>query len=276
MKQRNIFIVLLAIIVVGAVGYFAIVKNKALTPQTQQAVFTSQGECEETTGKPCSFQMCDYVPPGKTFEEVCGKDFKKGWTPRATTSNPPVITDRDSICILPYGNETNITDSNHPLVAESRKVVLDYGISEDYFNKHFKLLCAVVGTPAHRGVKWQYTIGEFTTIIYDDIGGNESTNIHSIDNNLYGLTEIEKVITQAEAEQRMQSCIGDFEDARMGFGFPKGFDRSTSHATPFLTARSVKIERGLDIKFVTGTVDLQTGECIKGSGGVIHAPLQPY
>ncbi len=42
-------------------------------------VFKSQEACEEKMNAKCSVQMCDYVPKGKTFEEVCGKDFKKGW-----------------------------------------------------------------------------------------------------------------------------------------------------------------------------------------------------
>jgi len=44
-----------------------------------KSVFSTQGECEKNTGKTCSVQTCDYIPAGKTFEEVCGKDFKKGW-----------------------------------------------------------------------------------------------------------------------------------------------------------------------------------------------------
>src|SRR3989338_11330627 len=43
--------------------------------------FSTQEECEEKTGQRCSFEMCDYIPPGKTFEEVCGKDFEEGWNP---------------------------------------------------------------------------------------------------------------------------------------------------------------------------------------------------
>ncbi|MEK7584523.1 MAG: hypothetical protein AAB490_04720, partial [Patescibacteria group bacterium] len=57
-----------------------------------QAVFTSQEQCEEATGKQCSFVMCDYVPPGKTFEEVCGEDFRPGWAP---FSAPTEASDRD-------------------------------------------------------------------------------------------------------------------------------------------------------------------------------------
>ncbi len=41
--------------------------------------FDSQEECEKQSGSKCDFVMCDYVPPGKTFEEVCGKNFVPGW-----------------------------------------------------------------------------------------------------------------------------------------------------------------------------------------------------
>lgn len=48
----------------------------------EKAVFYSQEECEQKTGKSCDFQTCDFIPSGKTFEETCGKDFKKGWIPK--------------------------------------------------------------------------------------------------------------------------------------------------------------------------------------------------
>ena len=91
MSHKKILVTLLAVIVIGVIGYFAFVTNQPLTQQPQQGVFVSQEECEQKTGKTCSLQMCDYVPPGKTFEEVCGKDFKKGWVPQisaATSQNP--------------------------------------------------------------------------------------------------------------------------------------------------------------------------------------------
>ena len=51
----------------------------------QKTVFNSQKECQKKTGKSCRLQNCDYVPKGKTTEEVCGKDFKKGWLAKAAT-----------------------------------------------------------------------------------------------------------------------------------------------------------------------------------------------
>ncbi|OGX07915.1 MAG: hypothetical protein A2Z88_05575 [Omnitrophica WOR_2 bacterium GWA2_47_8] len=44
-------------------------------------VFVTQDECEQKTGMQCSYVMCDYIPEGKTFEEVCGKGFQEGWGP---------------------------------------------------------------------------------------------------------------------------------------------------------------------------------------------------
>lgn len=251
----NIIILIVVIAtIVGIGGYFVLNRQTPLTEPIP-------------TPTPNQIQNPSLTPtPTPTPEPKTGP---------TTSFTLPLITSKNSICTLPYGNETNITDPNHPLVVESKKVVLGFGISEDYFNKHFKLLCAVADQPSHRQVRWQYTIGEFTTIIYDEIGFSGSTNIHGIENDLYGLTEIQNVISNAEAGQYMQSCIGDFKEARVEFAFPNGFDRRTSHAKPYLIARSVKEERGLDIKFDVGNIDLQTGECIKGSGGAIHAPLSP-
>ena len=43
--------------------------------------FAEKEICQKESERPCRFVMCDYVPTGKTFEETCGKDFKKGWSP---------------------------------------------------------------------------------------------------------------------------------------------------------------------------------------------------
>lgn len=43
--------------------------------------YLSQQECESETGKTCAYSVCDYIPKGKTVEEVCGDRAKKGWYP---------------------------------------------------------------------------------------------------------------------------------------------------------------------------------------------------
>lgn len=77
-------ILIVGVVLVGIVGimYFALKNNQIkITDYTTSTVYRTQEECEQATGKTCDFQNCDYVPEGKTFEEVCGKDFKKGWSP---------------------------------------------------------------------------------------------------------------------------------------------------------------------------------------------------
>jgi len=54
-----------------------IVRN---TTASGQKIYKDQPTCERETGKPCSYTTCDYAPPGKTIEEVCGSSPTKGWT----------------------------------------------------------------------------------------------------------------------------------------------------------------------------------------------------
>lgn len=66
---------------------------KAPEPTTTPTIapstaFATQEECESKTNKVCSVSNCDYVPQGKSIEEVCGKGYKKGWKP--TTQNLPI------------------------------------------------------------------------------------------------------------------------------------------------------------------------------------------
>ena len=74
----GLLIVLFAIIVYFFLLFFN-KQNFFESSLPQQQVFRSQQECEEITGRQCSNQACDFVPTGKTVEEVCGKNFKKGW-----------------------------------------------------------------------------------------------------------------------------------------------------------------------------------------------------
>ena len=75
MKPKHLISIIIAVLVLSSLVYIASVK-KAEAPVS----YTSQADCEKKTGKVCSFFMCDYVLPGKTFEETCGK-YSKGWQP---------------------------------------------------------------------------------------------------------------------------------------------------------------------------------------------------
>lgn len=42
-------------------------------------VFLNEEACINAGCWSCDFITCDYVPEGKSFEEACGKNFRKGW-----------------------------------------------------------------------------------------------------------------------------------------------------------------------------------------------------
>jgi hypothetical protein len=46
-------------------------KQPGVTPKREAGAYETKQECESATGKTCVIWTCDYVPAGKTFEEVC-------------------------------------------------------------------------------------------------------------------------------------------------------------------------------------------------------------
>ncbi|MFH1664186.1 MAG: FKBP-type peptidyl-prolyl cis-trans isomerase [archaeon] len=67
------------LIALGLILFGCIQGNGSDKNASVPAVYSTQEECEEKNDCECNFVMCDYIPEGKTFEEVCGKGFEKGW-----------------------------------------------------------------------------------------------------------------------------------------------------------------------------------------------------
>lgn len=86
MKKITIVFILLSIVLVSGVGYLVYRNNQGDTSNvTSEGVeadvtfYKTKQECEQQSGKKCSGpQQCDYIPEGKTLEEVCGRGFFKG------------------------------------------------------------------------------------------------------------------------------------------------------------------------------------------------------
>lgn len=192
-----------------------------------------------------------------------------------TTLVLPSIHPEDAICA---GPSVSITDPNNSLALLSKKALLNLGISESYLNSHFKFLCAAGAS--FNLVRWQYTIGEYTALLEDYLNFIPQP-ASGFSNQLHALTEIQTVISKSEAERIMNACIGDFTDAKVVLGYPfdsfssMTFNPQTDYSRPLLTARPVQVVSNAigDTSFSTGTVDLMTGVCTKGSGGAIHQPL---
>lgn len=48
---------------------------------SEYKAFSSREDCERTTGVKCEYSACDYIPRGKTIQEVCGTRPGKGFYP---------------------------------------------------------------------------------------------------------------------------------------------------------------------------------------------------
>jgi len=73
------FIALVVFVLFFISGAYYFNQIERVTPNSQVS-FETEAECEEASGKSCEPWMCDFVPEGKTFEEVC-PDGSIGWSP---------------------------------------------------------------------------------------------------------------------------------------------------------------------------------------------------
>ena len=188
-----------------------------------------------------------------------------------------------------------LTASEQILVDGSKGVILLTGISEPYFNKHFKLL-KVIDKPSDRRVVWQFSVNGYQAVLNDAIG--YSTDLfarrvytHSIA--LGETTEIQRTISRARALRLMRSCIGDFENPAVEYGPVNGRaelllvanarnrvesksarerereERAKQKATAAGTdvIESEEDEGGIK-PLLLGAINLQTGKCTKGAGTI--------
>jgi hypothetical protein len=108
-----------------------------------------------------------------------------------------------------------LSDSQKSLAEGSKKALLKTGMSETYFNKHFRLV-EVFDKPGDRRVVWKFLINGYEATINDSIGhyteGGKQIYIHSVANTLSSTTDIERTIPRARALRIMRSCLGKFTD----------------------------------------------------------------
>lgn len=163
------------------------------------------------------------------------------------------------------------------LVEDSKRAIIETGISECYFENHFKLIKAV-NEPGDRRVEWSYSVNDYEAHLVDAIGfhttGGKRTYVHGIKNQLYSTHEIVKTLPRPRARRILRSCIGEFEDESMTY-------RALTvpgKARLYLTGRSriIKRQRRTDEAegekgprfFYVGFVDVESGKCVKKLGKV--------
>lgn len=207
--------------------------------------------------------------------------------------------------LLAFGDSHTVASQEKPTPAEeqlvqgSKDAILATGLSDEYFQRHFKLL-KVVNQPADSRVTWQFSINEHNVIINDSIGfytaGTKQIATHSVAKVLGQTTEIQRTLSRARALKLLQSCIGKFENPTVHYGPVNGRaqlvlvgykrarveskserekerererekrekQKATAAGTDLI--ESEEEEGGNAPPLILGAINLQTGRCTKGAG----------
>jgi hypothetical protein len=194
-----------------------------------------------------------------------------------------------------FQNSSILSASEHTLIDDSRRAIIETGLSAKYFDAYFSLV-TVIDKPSDRRVIWRLSINGYETLITDSIGsyaeGTKQIYTHSVGSALGHTAEIKKTISRGRALKIMKMCIGNFEKPSVEYGRVNDYAQLllVAHAHMPISEIGIPRERrqrdknaiassGTDvvdseeenekrtpIKF--GSVNLQTGECTRGSGVV--------
>lgn len=189
-----------------------------------------------------------------------------------------------------------LTAEEKNLVAGSKSIIIKSGISEDYFDKHFRLE-KVFSVPSNQRVVWKYTVGEYEVFVNDAVGyytdkENKRVFTHSVGNLLPRSHDIKTTISKKRAGELMKQCIGEYTSENISFqtygsppraalvmvalSDPKPVEETEEEKKlkqEFEKAASKKeklqadtIREGGKKKPIiyTGIINLETGECVKG------------
>jgi hypothetical protein len=176
----------------------------------------------------------------------------------------------------PVGEQVS-SKEDQALMIDSKKAIIATGISEPYFNEHFRLL-KIVNEAGDRHVEWGYSVNEYETTLVDDVGyytsaAGERVDVHSIKDELSTASDIKRTIPRSKADAALKSCIGEHTDTQVVYRALK----APGKAGLYLTARSTAMpeekdeEKGREIEGITfkvGFVDLETGKCTVKLGQV--------
>ncbi|HEY0377759.1 MAG TPA: hypothetical protein VGC87_12610 [Pyrinomonadaceae bacterium] len=183
------------------------------------------------------------------------------------------------------GQRQTARGTDAELAAASKKAILETGISEQYFDRHFRL-ARVVAEEGDRRVEWKFSVSGYEVLLVDDVGyhtsdAGERVDVHSIKSELFSAHDIKRTIPKRRARAALKSCIGKYTDATLVYRALK----APGKAGLYLTARAkVEIddegedgeregegESGREVEgvsFNVGFVNLETGKCTVEKGQV--------
>ena len=169
------------------------------------------------------------------------------------------------------------SQAEQELAANSKRAIIETGISEPYFKEHFRLL-KVINEDGDRRVEWKYSVNEYETLLVDDVGyytsdTGQRIDVHSIKNELFSAYDIKRTIPRSKADAALKSCIGEYREAMIVYRPLKapgkaGLYLSARSKTPFESedekkkGKEKETEREIEgLFFNVGFVDLETGKC---------------
>lgn len=199
--------------------------------------------------------------------------------------------------------QAQLTEAEEKLVRDSKAAILAAGLSEPYFDAHFKTF-KVVDAPGDRRVVWRFAVNGHEAFVNDGVGyytdaRGRVVDTHSIAGALPAAHDITRTITRRRAERIMRACIGRFDGGAVVYRAAGAPERAslifTAASTPRREVRAAReregrghearmkkekntpqtdvIEEGDEgdgVPIYIGAVDLETGRCTKGLGIADH------
>jgi hypothetical protein len=110
--------------------------------------------------------------------------------------------------------------SEKSLAEGSREAIIKTGLSEAFFDEHFRV-SRVVDRPGDRRVVWTLSVGGHEATVSDSVGfytdGGRRFDTHSVAGTLNTTKDLTRTITRARAEGIMRRCIGRFSNPQVEY-----------------------------------------------------------
>ncbi len=178
-----------------------------------------------------------------------------------------------------------LTPEEELLVRGSKAAMIGTGFSERYFDQHFKPV-RVYNSAGDRRVVWRFRLNGYETLVNDSVGfytdaSGRRVDSHMVSASLGKTRDIRRTIPFSRAQSAMKECIGEYSpgsillqrfdtDGRVSLVFNAVSLPPAGEPTPMPSAAGPRPDRpgpGGKKKqpFLSiGSIDLETGRCIKG------------